>query len=66
MAGLDAELVQQNKIPAITYIFRSKNYYGMRDEQKIVLEPKKQMDDVDASDIAKRLPSAIQNELGED
>ena len=66
MAGLDAELVQKNKIPAITYIFRSKNYYGMRDEQKIVLEPKKQMDDVDAVDIAKRLPTAIQNELGED
>lgn len=66
MAGLDAELVQQNKIPAITYIFRSKNYYGLRDEQKIVLEPKKQMDDVDATDIAKRLPTAVQLEQGED
>lgn len=66
MAGLDAELVQKNKIPAITYIFRSKNYYGLRDEQKIVLEPKKQMDDVDAVDIAKRLPTAVQLEQGED
>lgn len=54
------------KIMPATGIFWQKNYDGLRDEQKIVLEPKKQMDDVDAVDIAKRLPTAVQLEQGED
>ncbi len=35
LASMDAELVQRNKIPAIPYIFRAKNYYGMKDTQEI-------------------------------
>ena len=54
------------KIPPAVGIFWQKNYDGMRDEQNIVLEPKKQMNDVDAVDIAKRLPTAVQLEQGED
>lgn len=34
--GIDAELAMNGKIPPVTYIFRSKNYYGMKDVQEHV------------------------------
>lgn len=39
LAALDAELVSRNKIPQVTYIFRAKNFFGMRDQQEVVLTP---------------------------
>lgn len=39
LASLDAELVSTGKIPQITYIFRSKNFFGMKDQQEYVLTP---------------------------
>lgn len=39
-AAIDAELAVTNKIPVVSYIFRSKNFYGMVDEQKMTIEPK--------------------------
>lgn len=39
MAALDAELVQRNKIPQVTYIFRAKNFYGMKDQTDVVVAP---------------------------
>lgn len=39
-AAIDAELAVNNKVPLISYIFRSKNFYGMTDEQKLTIEPK--------------------------
>ena len=39
LAALDAELVQRNKIPQVTYIFRAKNYYGMKDQTDVVVAP---------------------------
>lgn len=39
MAGIDAALVQEGKIPQVTYIFRAKNFYGMKDQQDVVLTP---------------------------
>lgn len=35
LASIDAELVQRNKIPAVPYIFRAKNYYGLSDTTEI-------------------------------
>ena len=35
LAELDAQLVQSGKIPQVTYIFRSKNFYGMQDAVKV-------------------------------
>lgn len=35
LASIDAELVQRNKIPAVPYIFRAKNYYGLTDTTEI-------------------------------
>ena len=39
MAGMDAKLVAEGKIPQVVYIFRAKNYYGMRDQQDVVVTP---------------------------
>ena len=39
LAAIDAKLVSEGKIPQVTYIFRSKNYFGMRDQQEVVLTP---------------------------
>ena len=39
MGAIDADLVAKGKIPQITYIFRAKNYYGMKDQQDVVLTP---------------------------
>ena len=35
LAEMDAQLVQNGKIPQIVYIFRSKNFYGMQDAVKV-------------------------------
>ena len=39
MAAMDSKLVQEGKIPQVTYIFRAKNFYGMKDQQEVVLTP---------------------------
>ncbi|MBO5917865.1 MAG: hypothetical protein J6Q14_03760 [Oscillospiraceae bacterium] len=39
MAAIDANLVSEGKIPQVTYIFRSKNFFGMTDQQEVVLTP---------------------------
>ena len=55
LASFDAEMVTEGKINPITYIFRAKNYFGMKDTQDIVLTPNNPMGDmVDLSDIKAR------------
>lgn len=39
IASLDAELAQEGKIQPVVYLFRAKNFYGMRDQQEMVLTP---------------------------
>lgn len=39
LAGIDAKLVSEGRIPQVTYIFRSKNYFGLRDQQEVVVTP---------------------------
>jgi len=39
LASLDAELVSRGKIPQVTYIFRAKNFFGMKDQQDYVITP---------------------------
>ena len=53
MAALDAELVSKNKIPQVTYIFRSKNYYGMSDQTQLVITPNVPFQDGNVSDVNK-------------
>lgn len=39
MAGIDAKLAAEGKIPQVVYIFRAKNFYGMKDQQDVVVTP---------------------------
>lgn len=39
LAGIDAELAQEGKIQPVVYLFRSKNFYGMKDQQDVVVTP---------------------------
>ena len=38
IATYDAEMANQGKVPSPVYIFRSKNYYGMKDVQEVKVE----------------------------
>ena len=46
LAAIDAELVASRRIPEITYIFRSKNYYGMVDKQEVVVKPTQELGEI--------------------
>lgn len=39
MANFDAKAVMEGKLNPVTYIFRSKNYYGLKDQQDVVVTP---------------------------
>ena len=62
-AALDAELVSKGKIPQITYIFRAKNFFGMKDNQEMTLVNGSPMgDEVSPDDIRKRLSAPKSDE----
>ena len=55
LAGLDAELVSSGKIPQVTYIFRAKNFFGMRDQTDLVVTPNNPLgDQQNAQEIAQK------------
>jgi hypothetical protein len=39
IAGIDAKLAAEGKIPQVVYIFRAKNFYGMKDQQDVIVTP---------------------------
>lgn len=39
LSAYDARAVSEGKLNPVTYIFRSKNYYGMKDQQEHILTP---------------------------
>ena len=39
LASIDAELAQEGKTQPVVYMFRAKNFYGMRDQQDVVVTP---------------------------
>ena len=61
LAAMDAELVSRSKIPVVSYIFRSKNFYGMRDTQEIeVSSPTNLMGaPVDREEIAAKYSESV-------
>lgn len=63
LSNIDAELVLGRKIPETTYIFRSKNFYGMKDVQDLVLAPNQPLGD---SPDAKQLENRIEGSVVED
>lgn len=52
IASLDAELAQEGKIQPVVYMFRAKNYYGMRDQQDVVVTPNMANDYSDPTTLA--------------
>lgn len=62
IASLDAELAQEGKIQPVVYLFRAKNYYGMRDQQEMVLTPNNRLNDYqDASTIQAKYAELPEN-----
>lgn len=54
IASLDAELAQEGKIQPVVYMFRAKNYYGMRDQQEVVVTPNGNNDYADPTTIQQK------------
>ena len=44
LASFDADMLNQGRLNPVSYIFRAKNYYGMKDQQDIVVTPKQEID----------------------
>lgn len=60
LASFDAKLVQEGKVNPTTYIFRAKNYFGLKDEVEYVLTPNNPLGDIkDSGDIRKRLSEGV-------
>lgn len=60
IASYDAEMVTSGKMNPVPYIFRAKNYYGMKDQQDIVIEPRPGVTDENADEVGQKyaeLPS---------
>ena len=54
IATTDAEMAAEGKINPVVYIFRAKNYFGMKDQQDITIRPDNPYGDQrDAATIAK-------------
>lgn len=64
MQGIDAKLVAEGRIPQITYIFRAKNYYGMKDQQEVVLTPNNPLGD--AEDTKQLQDKYVETTFGND
>lgn len=47
LAAYDAELAVTGKMNPVPYIFRAKNFYGMKDEQEVVLTPNNPLGNMD-------------------
>ena len=63
LAALDAELVSNNKIPQVTYIFRAKNFYSMADKTEVVLTPNSPLDGKSEEELATRyITGAVKSE----
>jgi len=63
LASFDAEMVSEGKINPVTYIFRAKNYFGLKDQQEYVLTPNNPLGDhTDPADIQKRLEEGVIDE----
>lgn len=55
LAAIDAELVNRWKIPQVVYMFRAKNYFGMKDQQDVVVRPASPFGEHSIEDVQARL-----------
>lgn len=64
LASYDAGLVAVGKLNPVPYIFRAKNYYGMRDTQDIVVTPNNPVGGAeDTPEIAQKYLESAQTDL---
>ena len=54
LASYDANMVATGKLNPVPYIFRAKNYYGMRDQQEYVLTPNHPLDSANVDEVANK------------
>ncbi len=60
LASFDAKMVTEGKINPVTYIFRAKNYFGLKDQQEHILTPNNPLGDhTNPEDIQKRLADGV-------
>ena len=59
MKVFDAKMVMENKLNPVTYFFRAKNYYGMRDVQDVVVTPNNPIGEVDETVVQKRITEGV-------
>lgn len=60
LAAMDAELVSRGKIPQVTYIFRAKNFFGMRDQTDLVVTPNNPLGEENTAEgLQKRIESDL-------
>ena len=53
-AAYDAEMVQRGKLRDAPYIFRAINYYGLKQQQDIVIEPKQAITEQSSDDVVQK------------
>ena len=55
--------MQENKVNPTTYIFRAKNYFGLKDEVEYVLKPENPLGEArDPNEIQRRLIDGVADE----
>ncbi len=60
LASFDAQMVNEGKINPVTYIFRAKNYFGLKDQQEHVLTPNNPLGETkDPNEIRQRLLESV-------
>lgn len=60
IAAMDAELVSRGKIPVVSYIFRAKNFFGMRDQTDVVVTPNNPIGaEVPEEELRKRIEADV-------
>lgn len=61
LAAIDAKLVSEGRIPQVTYIFRAKNFFGMKDQQDVVVTPNNPMGlEGDQAALAEKYKAAVE------
>lgn len=60
LSAFDAEMAAEGKINPVVYIFRAKNFFGMRDQQELLVTPNNPMGDLkDPEEIQRKYIEAL-------
>lgn len=63
IASMESEMVSEGKINPVVYIFRAKNYFGMKDQQDVVVTPNNPLGDMtDQKQLESRLADIVIDE----